>query len=735
MRLARPTCVLGLLAALAACDGEPVGFEPPPGSACRAVPITAEQQIEPGMWQVRVEPGSGALGGLCPVSDASIRMGGDALFAFTAPRAGRYQFRKIGSATMVSLHADCDRGLEPLACAPSPHYHDEGLGRWPLGVTRALEAGESVLIQVDGYGDPRQLGLTVFGPAAEGEACGEVLCDFDDWCLVPACVEGAVCHEALCRMPAPPGDLGAGCDGFARCAEGLYCAEGACAVPPEPVLLSAWAHRSASGAMVYAEMRIDDPGRVLVDARLRLEDSGFDIAGLGSGDPRRAYLSARDPDGAEAVELVDGDGRVWFREPIVPQPVLAAGEPCAPYSQAARCAEGTVCEPGEAPRCVPVEVFVWSDQAEPSRIVIDIRGAALPLDARVAAGWGIRGHTARPDRWLGRSSVAIEGPVDVLVFDHPVASAVPVMEPPPRAEGEGCDPDRVADRCADRGTACRAGVCGPVSPPIIEAAVVVDVWEGSGVWIRGRDPDGDVSGFRIGNRVRDLSFGPPDPARFDAWPTGAGLVDGDVFEAWLSTESRVFGDIVVAVDAEGLESPPFAAEAARPEERPAVEAGEDCDPLGLLWPCAEGLTCARPDDGDGQARCGVTEPACPEGLATPIALGELLVFDGPGATSQTRVMCRDPFGELPERYLTFVAPEDGWYRASAVGDNMFGFAVRQSCLDRYSEVACGEDFYRTNPNGVGGHGIGVTVVFEATAGEVLTLVIDGMDQVRVSVER
>lgn len=730
MRLA-PSAPLALLvaAALTACEGRPAGWEAEPGAECDAIPITAEHAFEPGAWRIEVAPGPAALGGLCPVSDPSIRQGGDALFAFVAPRAGRYHFRKIGSATMASLHAGCAPDAAPLACAPSPNHHDAGLGRWPLGVSRALAEGEAVLIHVDGFGAPQRLGLTVTGPSPEGAPCGALRCDADDWCAVAGCVEGAQCFEGLCAVPPPPGGVGAACDAVVTCADGLYCAAGACVDAPAPALLSAWAHRAPEGDPVFASMRIDDPARVIEGGRLQLEGGGPG-ADLDFGDPRLAHLRAHDAADAEAVELVDADGRVWFRQRIEPQPIRAAGEPCTPNSEVDRCAEGTVCPPGDAPRCAPVEVFVWTDRALPGHIVVDIRGAALGA-SRVFAGPLIPMVHSGPDRWIGRSAVPVAGPVDVRYAEHPVAAAVPVLDPPAVARGEACDPQRVADHCLD-GDACIGGVCRAIGPPVVDAAIVVDTREGAAVWIRGRDPDGDVSGVRVGGRAFDLRFGPPAAGVDRA--AAEGVIEGEVFEAWVSTERRVFGDAVVAIDAEGLESAPFVAERAEPAERPRGEAGAACDPLGLLWPCADGLKCHRRDGVDVGPRCAALEPACPAGLATPIALGEAVAFDAEGPTAHTETLCRPFFGAAAEHYLRFVAPEAGGYLVTAIGDNGFGLAVRRGCLQPYSEVACAEEFFRTNPAGHGGHGIGASLWVQAEAGEPLTIVVDGMPRVTVTVE-
>ncbi len=733
---ARPGLTAALaVAALAstACEGQPIADEVAE-AICDAIPITAEHRVEPGRYRIEAETGNSALAGLCPMSDFSIARGRDALFAFTAPHGGRYAFRKVGRGTMVSLHAGCDRDPAPLACAPSPHYHDPGLGSNPLGVEYTLEAGESVVIQVDGYGGidwPERLGLQILGPVPAGGACGDWICEDDDYCHSPSCAHGAECYEGTCQIAPPPGDVGAACDGLARCLDDLYCAaDGECAVRPAPVLLDGWAH--LRDGTVHVSLTVDDPGRLTAGSQVHIGEAS---GGWGNAQNPTIVEFSRAVDPVPAtVTLVARDGRIWFEVPVIDQPVLAPDDRCAPGSEAARCPEGTLCAGGDGARCRPVEVALLTHDREPDQVALVLRGADLSEYGWLAAPGFAAQADADGARWVGWAD-RTDGPVDVRAGrdGHLIAAAVLPAPAPVRADREACDPARAEDQCV-AGSACIGAICRPSSPPVIDEAVIVqsrvgpEGWTHSAIRVRGRDPQGDVTGFYIDRRGGLFVANGVDRELDDPWTARHITTDGELFEAWFSGPVAFRRDQpLVVIDGEGLESAPFEAEWQRPDEQAAVGEGALCDPRGLLLPCADDLICDQTDGVDGPPRCVAVEPACPEALAPALVVDEAGWFGEEGAGLQTRVGCGWPHNPAADHYFSFVAPADGRYHVTAeteVSGWLFGAAVRRGCLQRRSERACSGELYRTNAAGIGGHGSGTRFVFEAEAGETLTVVLD-----------
>ena len=158
-------------------EPEPAEPEPVEPLNCDALDLSApEHRQADGRYRLTTDVWDVPINGLCPVSDFSITHGADAVFTFTARHAGVHRFATVGDRLNgLSLHAGCDR-REPLLCASPPHYHDSDLGERPLSVRWEMQAGATVYVFVDGYHAAR-LGVEVIGPAGEGEACGQTLCD------------------------------------------------------------------------------------------------------------------------------------------------------------------------------------------------------------------------------------------------------------------------------------------------------------------------------------------------------------------------------------------------------------------------------------------------------------------------------------------------------------------------------------------------------------------------------
>lgn len=417
---------------------------------------------------------------------------------------------------------------------------------------------------------------------------------------------------------------------------------------------------------------------------------------------------------------------IWFSIPVLPQPAVDVGDPCAPGSERDRCVEGAVCVgPADDGRCVAVQVSAWRVPGGAGEVAIDIRGADLRGGPAVTAGAAVEPVAADADRWAGRTAAPVEGPVDVRYGGQRVARAVPVQAPPVAAEGDPCDPAGVVDRCDDP-TFCARGVCAVDTPPVIDEAIVVDDGGEVALWVRGRDAEGNISGFRFADR--EGRFTAPIDADVDphdeAW---AAAVEGDAFTAWVSLDTWFDVEApLVAIDDRGFESAPFAATPAPAPAFPPAGEGQPCDPRGLLWRCAEGLLCDQRDGGDPRPTCMALEPACPEGLGAPLPLDTPVTLAGPGAGRPTRVSCHEGGSGDPEHYLTFVAPADGVYEVVARGalpSGQLGLAVREGCVQRRTERYCGYPT-RETVDGHAGYRYGAEARFEAREGEVLTVVVD-----------
>lgn len=705
-------------------EPEPVEPEPVQPPACRAHVIEDADRQEDGTYRTVIDPNGGPLARMCPVSDGSILVGGDALFAYTARHAGDHVFRTIGSITMLSLHAECSRDLEPLWCARSPHYHDQDLGRVPFTAFRTLEAGETVYLQLDGY-HPNRLGLTTYPPIPEGEACGHVFRQNDGFSVSPPCAAGTECHAERCQVPPPPGALGDACDAFARCDAALFCDAARCVVPPEPVLESFWAYWHDGS--LYASVVYFDPAGVIERAGV-LVDGVPTHGSVGWGERRSFSINARLDERPAEVMLADGEGRIWFRQPVELQPERAVGEACARNQPVDRCVEGAVCAGPEGDvRCRAVEVRAWSDLRSPDRVVLDVRGAHLDQRHAFWAAFNIPVIHADGARWIGRSAVRLEGPLDIRSDGVVVARGLEVLAPPARVLDAACDMQRVADVCPE-GSACLGGTCRAIQAPVIEAAEVVRQGDDRiGVWVRGRDPDGDVARIRLnGATPIELADRWNDP-----WRSWALTVDGDRFEAWISyAQARAPHQVDVVVgDREGLESAPVQITTGQAADRPRGGIDARCDRVAALFPCEDGLICDVADGTADPLACVAVDEACPAGFALPLEVDVPVTVEGLGA-GRTTVTCSTS-EQTPDQHFELVAPQAGWYLVAVSGNNRAGIGIRRSCRHVLSEIACTQDVVRLGNFG----GIGSSVAVELAAGERVTVVVDGLADFEIVVRR
>lgn len=719
---------------------EPEPAEPEPGEPeprpfdCRAIDLGApENEIEAGRFRVITAPWDVPINGLCPVSDFSITHGADAVFVYTAPHTGTYHFGTVGRGmTGLSLHAACDREA-PLLCAPAPHYHDPDLGNRPLYLQYALEAGQTIHVFVDGY-RTREVGVEVIAPVGEGEACGHRLCGESQICTQVACAPSTRCWEGICQEPPPAGPVGTPCDDFARCQPDLLCLNAVCAVPPEPVVEETWATWHAGRLFVAAT--ITDPGAFVAEPQLRVGEVTVRAASHGGRhwwDQPDVLVDVM----PEVVQVMDGD-QVLAEIPVVVQPVAAVGEACQRFSGQDRCALGSLCvrvDPAQRAvgQCVAAEVQAWR-APDGEHVFADIAVAGMTNDERIRSGGGLRIVSRDAQRWVGQA--VHPGDTISLWSGHDLfAEDVPVRDPAIRRAGEACDAVRVADTCV-HGAACIRGTCEIVEPPVIEDALYIKTRDVIGIWVRGRDPNRDVVGVEID--TYEAPFAPPAPG---AWWTSQLTWDGDRFEGWLSDDAawreRIWRNAaLVVVDAEGRRSLHFALEPSWIRDRPVGDDGAICDRIGGLFPCAEGLICDTRDDVEEAPTCRPLDAACDAGIDSLIELDQPRSIDSLGATNDTHATCDAIVRDLPEHRLTFVPQARGIFVAEVIANQGFTLSARRGCHFALSELACEFRLERAQPlDGGGGHGARGQIVFEADAGEQITILVDGAVRFDITVTR
>ena len=512
----------------------------------------------------------------------------------------------------------------------------------------------------------------------------------------------------------------------------MICLADACAAPPEPALEHGWATWHAG--RLFASATVFDPSQRAEGPELRAGE----VQLPGGADRERHYWSeiniAVDPMPA-TVQIFDGD-RVLAEIDVIPQPEIAVGAACHRLSGLDRCALGSLCLPvGEDTRCVAAEVVVWREPAGGERVFADIRAPGLTRLEPIQSDGFFEPIAVEPERWIGQKvrpeagAISLWHGADLFIEDLPLSFA------PPRREGEPCDPLRVASICR-HGSACMGETCEIVHPPRVTAAMVVKTPEAVGIWVRGRDPNQDVVGLEIANYSN--AFDPDAPT---AWFTSALTWDGDEFEGWLSDDAgwRAGGwrdAELVLIDREGRRSFPFPVGTGDVGIRAPADAGAECDRIGALFPCADGLLCDTREGADEPLACRALEVACDPDVDTPIALDRPLSIDAPGATNQTRTTCDRWDDPGAEHRLRFVPEANGFFVAEVVSNEVYSLAARRGCHLPLSEIACTDEFERAAPlDGDGAHGIAATLPFDAVAGEQITIIVDGTERFDIQVRR
>ncbi|MFN3198135.1 MAG: hypothetical protein ACE366_06925 [Bradymonadia bacterium] len=209
-------------------------------------------------------------------------------------------------------------------------------------------------------------------------------------------------------------------------------------------------------------------------------------------------------------------------------------------------------------------------------------------------------------------------------------TAVPIPEP---GIGEPCDPDGIANICAE-GTFCLqadpeadAGVCAMAEAPVLASGVVSIVESTLRFRLDGTDANGDVN--TVGIQLLDAEGAPLNLLPEEEEPLFEGFLDSGIFgevdfslrlavelepavlEAAASARFRV-------LDQQGLSSEPLDLEFS---PRPEAGLGEDCDATEVDNICAEGTFCFTPIGEDGEVP---TDGQCTE--ATPPTLNTLEAF-------------------------------------------------------------------------------------------------------------
>ncbi len=269
--------------------------------------------------------------------------------------------------------------------------------------------------------------------------------------------------------------------------------------------------------------------------------------------------------------------------------------------------------------------------------------------------------------------VALEAPqvakLEVAVFDLGGNAAEPlVVEIAPQPEvglGDACDPDFVANRCA-QGLGCRGtpALCSEgVAPDVTKVAYFVDA-AGPRILVAGADPEDDLATLTIhfldaAGAPIDVDLdgdGSPDGATFDVDASGA-CSNGEFFV--VVTPAAAFAEVVpqvavVAVDGAGHAGEQRVAKQSTP---PKKGNGAACDPRGFDL-CSGANVCAGNTAGTAnqcQPRLNVQQRRCDLAPVVEVAGGVVTVTGIASGSSAwdapTGCASADPVGR-PEGVVT-----------------------------------------------------------------------------------
>lgn len=542
-------------------EGGQGGEAPPP---CGQIPlIDAQFQARgPDRWRLDgVGPLSASLQGSCGGA------GAEAVVAFTAERAGLYTFSTHDPATrydtVLYVRSDCLATDSELAC-----NDDRGTPQSGLLVT--LEAGQSVVLVVDAFGEPS-------GPFA----------------LTATRADRAVRPQVM--------------DGMAN-------------ITAQQEMAIRLIGQDPNADVVAMEVVALTAGQPLTEPlRVALDDAFGEVDFVGT--TRVPVLAGADTLRVRAVDSTDAHS-----DPIDlilgPQVVLPLGEPCDPDRVQNTCENNALC----IARCVapsPPEIVdgeAWRNGAELTLVITgrdatrDTQAARLELraanrslgeyfifpqdDLRGLAEFRFRTRAGFP---LPPEAVSVRVTLEDATGLLSAPAELPIADLPVIAAGAACDADRIANACAD-GTACvgfARATCRTITAPTLEVAeIILNREVGSlGLRVAGLDPENDVLGVRL--RLldaggRDLG---PVPVRLRSQEQQDGRFALRA-SGLLPPEALDFATALVEVDdVQGLVSAPLEAQ---PGEAIPVALGEPCDPLGALDRCVGDSAC---DDIEVEPRC------------------------------------------------------------------------------------------------------------------------------------
>lgn len=409
------------------------------------------------------------------------------------------------------------------------------------------------------------------------------------------------------------------------------------------------------------------------------------------------------------VYVRDREGRqsATVTVPVVDLPVRRPTAPCDPSGYESWCGPGGIClstDDQATGLCYIASARTYIGEGE--SFWLDVRaGAPAEIEPAINAftvdGQLVSpGYIQNPEGWrfLARFWAA-EADAEVRYQAHLIGGRLSPQAPEPRRVDEACDPERIADRCAET-TACKAGICTPISAPNLGS--VNAVWRDGvlALTMSGDDAQADAHRFMVvtSNRTRmtvEGRFG--DRLDVSGLPIESGANwAAQRFVAWLAVS---LGDeapesvSVVLVDDEGLQSAAMEVPVRLAEPGEVLDAFADgCDRSGLLGRCEGGQICDA-DGTDTSARCRTPRSLCPEQETIPLdrapdGTAVLSALHIPGGIQDAPVSCVGAATGYT-RFFSYEVPADGRYRFS-LGDSWggpFHLAVRPYC-NLWQELAC-----------------------------------------------
>lgn len=624
-------------------------------------------------------------------SDAPDSASGPEVVArFTAPFSEAYVVTATGpSVAHLTVFSTCDPETHGQ-CASDPHFEQPDFFGFPRSVVVGMAAGDTFYAVVDTMlgGPEGPVRIAVNMPVDLGERCGEL-----DAAYI-RCRVGTECGDGRCILPTPPQ---------------IDTAE--VWMEDDGIHLAVAGHDPRGDARAASIRLIDAQGNRaperavdVTTATLATEGTHFRLTGL---------ASVWGLEGIAAVEVfvVDSRGTPSAPVDVVPTrlPRLRSGQACDPQRIVNRCEAGSFCtldvdRTGRS--CHPWTARAWRHGAR----------VAVRVESPTTHVWD--GPQVAVEGQLYRGGVDTQVPFEswgsLVLAEKPVgdtiavgfnrlsgtgdedAAAIPIESPTPRALGEACDLDRVADLCPV-GAACRAGTCVEVAPPVVERARGFSSPYRAGRY--GLELAGHQGAAAPTHLVAELL----DEAGATVWawgPLDLGQAEvvwaGPAFHLkWLPFLPQTGGVAlrVWLMDAEGTRSAPVEVELEAPDR---VARGEACDVEGIFAICPADSVCAPADE---HLVCRPQIADCPgDWPVADLTPGtRQATLSGPHDHTDICAAARSaPQRATPEDIYRFTAPHAGTWRFAVQGppQGTFMAAVRRFCADDSagSEIACANEY-------------------------------------------